>query len=74
MLTIVSLGDDCPHLDALRRRLGVSQNVLGNNLRGLQRDGYVTRTVAAGQASPEVDYSLTDLSREVLGPVRALAG
>ncbi len=58
--------------NALRRRIGVSQKVLTSTLRGLERDGYLTRTVTPTKPS-RVDYELTDLGREVLGPVRALA-
>ena len=73
MLTIVSLEDGCLRFNALRRRIGISQKVLTSTLRGLQRDGYVTRTVTPTKP-PQVDYGLTDMGREVLGPVRALAG
>ena len=72
MLTIVSLEDGCLHFNALRRRIGISQKVLTSTLRGLQRDGYVTRTVVPIKP-PRVDYGLTEMGREVLGPVRALA-
>ena len=73
MLTIVSLEHGSLRFNVLRRRIGISQKVLTSTLRGLQRDGYVTRTVIPGKP-PQVDYDLTDLGREVLGPVRALAG
>ncbi len=58
--------------NALRRRIDVSQEVLTSTLRGLERDGYVTRTVMPAKP-PRVEYDLTDMGREVLGPVRALA-
>ena len=73
MLTIVSLEDGGLRFNALRRRIGVSQKVLTSTLRSLERDGYVTRTVTPTKP-PRVDYGLTDMGREVLGPVRALAG
>ena len=73
MLTIVSLEDGTLRFNALRRRIGISQKVLTSTLRGLERDGYVTRTVTPTKP-PRVDYDLTDMGREVLGPVRALAG
>ena len=73
MLTIVSLEDGGMRFNALRRRIGISQKVLTGTLRGLERDGYVTRTVMPTKP-PQVDYNLTDMGREVLGPVRALAG
>ena len=73
MLTIVSLEDGSVRFNALRRRIGISQKVLTSTLRGLERDGYVTRTVTPTKP-PKVDYDLTDMGREALGPVRALAG
>ena len=73
MLIIVSLEDGALRFNALRRRIGISQKVLTSALRGLERDGYVLRTTIPTKP-PGVDYALTDLGREVLGPVRALAG
>ena len=73
MLTIVSLEDGALRFNALRRRIGISQKVLTSALRGLERDGYVTRMVTPTKP-PRVDYDLTDMGREALGPVRALAG
>ena len=72
MLVIVSLEHGEVRFNTLRRRLGVSQKVLAGVLRGLERDGYVTRTVVAVKPA-WVDYGLTDMGREVLDPVRALA-
>ena len=72
MMTIVSLEDGSLRFNALRRRIGISQKVLTSTLRGLERDGYVVRTVTPTQP-PRVDYDLTDMGREVLGPVRSLA-
>ena len=40
-------------------------------LRGLERDGFVTRTVFPS-IPPRVDYELTDLGRELRVPVNAL--
>ena len=73
MLTIVSLEDGEVRFSALRRRIGISQKVLTSTLRSLERDGYIVRTVTPTKP-PRVDYGLTDMGREVLGPVRALAG
>ena len=72
MMTIVSLEDGSLRFNALRRRICISQKVLTSTLRGLERDGYVVRTVTPTQP-PRVDYDLTDMGREVLGPVRSLA-
>jgi hypothetical protein len=50
----------------------VSQKVLTATLRGLERDGFVARTVTP-TIPPRVDYALTALGRDVLVPVAALA-
>ena len=73
MMIIVSLEHGRLRFNDLRRRIGISQKVLTSTLRGLERDGYVTRTVTPLNP-PRVDYGLTEMGREVLGPVRSLAG
>jgi DNA-binding HxlR family transcriptional regulator len=56
----------------LRRTIGnISQKMLTTTLRGLERDGFVTRTVTPS-IPPRVDYELTDLGRELEVPVKAL--
>ena len=57
----------------LRRRVsGISQRMLTHTLRGLERDGLVNRTIFP-TIPPRVDYELTELGRELLQPVTALA-
>ena len=57
----------------LRRALpSISQKVLTTTLRGLERDGYVTRRVTPS-IPPRVDYELTALGHDALEPVLALA-
>lgn len=48
---------------------GITQKMLAQQLRELERDGIVRRTVHA-QVPPKVEYALTDLGR-ALGPALA---
>jgi len=56
----------------LRRRLdGITQKSLTQALRGLERDGLVTRTLYP-TIPPRVDYALTDLGRSAGALMEAL--
>ncbi|RKG79429.1 transcriptional regulator [Corallococcus exercitus] len=73
VLVIVMLAEHPLRFSELRRSIGtVSQKMLTATLRGLERDGYLTRTVTPS-IPPRVDYALTEMGRDVLVPLNALA-
>src|SRR6185312_10776106 len=72
VLVVVTLGDGPKRFNELRRAIAsISQRMLTLTLRGLERDGLVTRTVFP-TIPPRVDYALTDLGRSLRMPVQAL--
>ena len=72
VLVVSHLGDGPQRFSELRRALGsISQRMLTLTLRGLERDGLVTRTVTPS-IPPRVDYALTTLGRSLLAPVVGL--
>lgn len=72
VLVVGKLGSGSLRFNELRHAVGgISQQMLTTTLRGLERDGFVTRTVFP-TIPPRVDYELTDLGRELLEPVAAL--
>jgi DNA-binding HxlR family transcriptional regulator len=72
VLVVTRLGDRPLRFNELRRSIGgISQRMLTLTLRGLERDGLVTRT-AFPTVPPRVDYTLTPLGRDLLAPVSAL--
>ena len=74
VLVVTRLGSGALRFNELRRSIGgISQRMLTLTLRGLERDGLVTRTVFP-TIPPRVDYELTALGRDLLEPVSALGG
>ena len=72
VLVVTLLGEGPRRFNELRRAIGgISQRMLTLTLRGLERDGLVTRTVFP-TVPPRVDYALTPLGRDLLEPVSAL--
>ncbi|TDL07505.1 transcriptional regulator [Mycolicibacterium obuense] len=69
VLAIAALAEGDFRFNALRRRVdGVSERMLSQTLQGLERDGFVSRTVLQ-TIPPRVEYSLTDLGHRLAGPV-----
>ena len=63
VFVIMMLIDGPQRFNELKRMIGgISQRMLTLTLRGLERDGLVTRTVFP-TIPPRVDYELTDLGR-----------
>src|SRR6187399_2933530 len=72
ILVVGELGQGRKRFNEIRRALGsISQRMLTLTLRGLERDGLVTRTVFP-TVPPRVDYELTDLGHGLSKPVQAL--
>ena len=72
VFVIMMLGDGPKRFNELKRMInGISQRMLTLTLRGLERDGLVTRTIYP-TIPPRVDYELTDLGHGLARPVQAL--
>jgi DNA-binding HxlR family transcriptional regulator len=72
VLIFMQLEIEAHRFSELRRQIsGVSPKMLAATLRGLEREGFVSRTVFPTNP-PSVEYALTDLGREMAIPVRAV--
>jgi len=72
VLIVMMLSGGPLRFSELKRRIdGISQRMLTLTLRGLERDGLVTRTVTP-TIPPRVDYELTALGVSLREPVNAL--
>ena len=72
ILVVMNLANGSRRFNEIKREVdGISQRMLTLTLRGLERDGLVTRTVFA-TVPPRVDYDLTALGHSLRGPVTAL--
>lgn len=70
--TLAHAGKKPSRFSELKRGVhGISQRMLTETLRNLERDGLVTRDVFP-QVPPRVEYALTERGRGLLKPVRAL--
>ena len=72
VLVVGSLGDRSRRFSYLLRDVGgISQKMLTQTLRGLERDGLVTRTVFA-EVPARVEYELTAAGLSLRAPLREL--
>ncbi len=73
VLIIDLLGAGPTRFNELKRSIeGISQRMLTLTLRGLERDGLITRTVFP-EIPPRVEYELTPLGETLLVPIQGLA-
>ncbi len=71
-LVIGQLGQKTMRFSALHREInGISQKMLTQTLRELERNGFVRRTVYA-EVPPRVEYTLTPLGEKLRGPLAAI--
>jgi len=72
VLIVLQLQDGPKRFSELRRAIPkISQRMLTLTLRGLERDGLVSRDVTPS-IPPRVDYELTKLGRSLQEPIRGL--
>lgn len=70
---VVSLRDNPRRFNDIKRYVrGISQQMLTRTLRGLERDGFIKRTVIPA-SPPQVEYSLTPLGISLSEPLGSLA-
>jgi len=72
VLILLLLGQEAMRFNALKRRIeGVSQKMLSQTLRSLERDGLVSRTVVA-TVPVTVTYAITPLGRGLIGSLQSM--
>ncbi len=73
MIVIKALADGIQRYGVLHREIGgISQKMLTQTLRSLERDGLVVRTVYP-VVPPKVEYALTPLGQTLTEPLAAIA-
>ncbi len=73
LLILLTLSEETLRFSVLRRAIGdISQRMLAQTLRSLERDGYLSRKVYP-TVPPKVEYSLTDLGKSLLEKITPLA-
>ena len=74
ILVLIALSEGPRRFSALRRDIpDVSQKMLTQTLRKLERDGLVSRHVTPS-TPPRVDYDVTRLGSSLMGQIAPLAG
>ena len=72
VLIVMTLSKGPMRFNEIRRAVGgISQRMLTLTLRGLERDGFATRTVFP-TVPPRVDYALTELGKTLIEPLTAI--
>jgi DNA-binding HxlR family transcriptional regulator len=72
VLILLLLGQEAMRFNALKRRIdGVSQKMLSQTLRSLERDGLLSRTVVA-TVPVTVTYAITPLGRGLIGSLQSM--
>lgn len=72
MLILFALADGPDRFNSLKSRVvGISQRMLTQTLRDIERDGYVTRTVYP-EVPVKVVYELTAMGKELVKPLYKL--
>lgn len=71
-LILFTLVDGADRFNSIKSRIeGISQRMLTQTLRDLERDGYVNRTVFP-EVPVRVEYELTTMGRELVKPLYQL--
>lgn len=72
VLVLFALVDGEDRFNSLKSRvIGISQRMLTQTLRNLEREGYVSRTVYP-EVPVKVEYCLTELGRDLVKPLYQL--
>lgn len=72
VLIVMALCSGPLRFNELKRAVnGITQRMLTLTLRGMERDGLITREVHP-TTPPRVEYALTELGRSLRGPVEAI--
>ena len=72
LLILEALETQTLRFNTLHREIsGISRQMLSRTLKKLESDGYIHREIYA-EVPPRVEYSLTELGRSFMGPMKIL--